>query len=89
MASTKGERARRLYLDEPARLQEGQAVLGPVDELLDLFAQFGQLLSDFEVGDHALLVGNLDAVILFFILLYFCERQRSAAALKMTQGVCV
>lgn len=65
-----GERA-WLYLDQPPRLQEGQAILGPVNEFLDLFAQFGQLLSDFKVGDDALLVGNLNAVILFFILLYF------------------
>lgn len=72
----------RLYLDQPARLQEGQAVLRPVDDLLDLFAQFGQLLSDFKVGDHALLVGNLNAVILFFILLYFCKQQKSAVGLK-------
>ena len=77
-----GGRRARLYLDEPPRLQEGQAVLGPVDKLLDLFAEFGQLLSDFKVGDHTLLVGNLNAVILFFIFLYSCKQQRLAVGLK-------
>lgn len=43
-----------------------------MDKLLNLFAQLGQLLPDLEVGDHALLVGDLDGVILLLILLDFC-----------------
>lgn len=63
---------RELYLHQASGLQERQAILWFVDKLLNLFAQFGQLLPDLEVGDHTLLVGDLDGVILLLILLDFC-----------------
>lgn len=65
------------YLDKSPRLQEGQAVLGFVDEFLYLFPKFGQLLSDFKVSDHGLFVGNLNSVVLLLILLYFCTDKKS------------
>lgn len=64
--------ASHLYLHQTSGLQERQAVLWFVDELLNLFAKLGQLLPDLEVGDHALLIGDLDGVILLLILLDFC-----------------
>lgn len=65
----------KLYLDKSPRLQERQAVFGFVDEFLYLFTQFGQLLSDFKVSDHALFIGNLNDMILLLILLYFCTEK--------------
>lgn len=59
-------------LDKAPGLQERQAVFGLVDELLDFLSQLGQLLADLEVGDHALLVGDLDRVVLLLQLLYSC-----------------
>ncbi len=72
----------RIYLDKTPRLQEGQAVFGFVDELLYLFAQFGQLLSDFIVGDHGLFIGNLNGMILLLILFYFCT-EKSAKIIQV------
>lgn len=65
----------KLYLDKSPRLQEGQAVFGFVDELLYLFTQFGQLLSDFKVSDHTFFIGNLNGVVLLLILLDFCTEK--------------
>lgn len=67
----------KFYLDKSPGLQEGQAVFGFVDKLLYLFAQFGQLLSDFKISDHALFIGNLDGVVLLLILLNFCTEKFS------------
>lgn len=66
-----GPTTSQLYLHQASGLQERQAVLWFVDELLNLFAQLGQLLPDLEVGDHALLIGDLDGVILLLVLLDF------------------
>lgn len=65
----------KLYLDKSPRLQERQAVFGFVDEFLYLFTQFGQLLSDFKVGDYILFVENVNGVILLLILLYSCTEK--------------
>lgn len=62
----------KLYLDQPPRLQERQTVFGLVNELLDLFAQFGQLLPDFEVSDDVLFVWYVNDMILLLQLLYSC-----------------
>lgn len=64
--------ALQLYLHQASGLQERQAVLWFVNKLLNLFAKLGQLLPDLEVGDHALLVGDLDGVILLLVLFDFC-----------------
>lgn len=69
---TQRSKALQLYLHQASGLQERQAVLWFVDKLLNLFAKLGQLLPDLEVGDHALLVGDLDGVILLLILFDFC-----------------
>lgn len=65
----------RSDLDKSPRLQERQAVLGFLGEFLDLFAQFGQLLSDFKVSDDTLFIGDLYGVILLLVPLYFCREK--------------
>lgn len=75
----------KLYLDKSPRLQEGQAIFGFVDELLYLFAQFGQLLSDFKVGDNALLIRDLNGMVLLLQLLYFCTEKKTCNVMKTQQ----
>lgn len=43
-----------------------------MDELLDLLGQLGQLLADLEVGDHVVLVGDLDGVVALLQALHLC-----------------
>lgn len=47
-----------------------------MDELLDFFTQFGQLLSDLKVSDHTLFIGNFNSVVLLLQFLNFCLKKK-------------
>lgn len=52
-----------------------------MDKLLYLFAELGELLSDFKVSDHTFFIGNLDGLVLLLQLENFCT-ETSAIWLK-------